>query len=233
MRLVERVGDLDGTAQRLVERQRAARRGARPASRPPGTPSPGSRVPSCAPMSNTGQMCGWLSAASVRASRSKRCFKSAFVGDVRGQHLDRDGAVQARVARAIDLAHAAAANRVHHLVRPQAKTGLEDTLDRLDVSAQPAERGRRDDDLDGRALDEVPRAFVRGQQNFDLAEQRIILSALARERKTVAAPAAARALPGTPASPATSGPGRRSCTAGPRPASCGCTTRHAPSAIRA
>ena len=31
---------------------------------------------SCRPTSNTGQMCGWLSVASVRASRSNRCLRS-------------------------------------------------------------------------------------------------------------------------------------------------------------
>ena len=41
------------------------------------------------------------------------------VGDVGGQHLDGNGAVEAGVRRPIDLAHAAGAEGADHLVRPE------------------------------------------------------------------------------------------------------------------
>ncbi len=43
------------------------------------------------------------------ASRSKRACASGDVAEVRGQHLDRDLAVELQVAGPVDLAHAAGA----------------------------------------------------------------------------------------------------------------------------
>ena len=42
-----------------------------------------------------------------------------------GQHLDRDVAIQLRIARAIDLAHAAGAQGGEDLIRAEAKAGVE------------------------------------------------------------------------------------------------------------
>ena len=61
-------------------------------------------------------MLGWLSEASSRASRSKRARRSGSRGESRRQRLDRDHAVEPRVAGAIDLAHAARAERRQDLV---------------------------------------------------------------------------------------------------------------------
>ena len=55
-------------------------------------------------------MFGWFSDASVLASRSKRASRSGSLRERVGQHLDRDVPTQLRVARAIDLAHAARAD---------------------------------------------------------------------------------------------------------------------------
>ena len=61
-------------------------------------------------------ICAWFNAATVRASRSNRCFSVWIVGDMLGQHLDRDGAIQARVAGSVDLAHAPRAEGGIYLV---------------------------------------------------------------------------------------------------------------------
>ena len=54
-------------------------------------------------------MFGWLRAAAARASRSNAAEAIGIVGERGGQDLDRDVAAEPRVARAIDLAHAAGA----------------------------------------------------------------------------------------------------------------------------
>ena len=56
-------------------------------------------------------MFGWLSDARTCASRWKRASRSGSLANDVGQDFDRDVAVQLRVARAIDLAHAAGADR--------------------------------------------------------------------------------------------------------------------------
>ena len=47
----------------------------------------------------------------ARASRSNRSRNCGSAAKCVGQDLDRDGAIEPRVARAIDLAHAAGAER--------------------------------------------------------------------------------------------------------------------------
>ena len=56
-------------------------------------------------------MFGWFSAASVCASRVKRASRSRVRREQFGQDLDRDAAIELGVARAIDLAHPAGAER--------------------------------------------------------------------------------------------------------------------------
>ena len=56
-------------------------------------------------------MCGWVSCEIARASRSKRSRNCGSPASCRGQDLDRDGAIEPRVARLVDLAHAARAER--------------------------------------------------------------------------------------------------------------------------
>ena len=46
-------------------------------------------------------------------------------GEVRRQDLDRDGAIETRVARLVDLAHPARAERRHDFVRTESRTGGE------------------------------------------------------------------------------------------------------------
>ena len=68
-------------------------------------------------------MFGWFSDASVLASR---CEPGEPIGIVRervGQDLDRDIAIELRVARAIHLAHAAFADRGGDLVGAEARAG--------------------------------------------------------------------------------------------------------------
>ena len=68
-------------------------------------------------------MCGWLSARDGRASRSKRARTSGSADRCGGQHLDRDVAAEARVPRAIDLAHAAGAERGDDFVGTESGSG--------------------------------------------------------------------------------------------------------------
>ena len=63
-------------------------------------------------------MFGWFSEASTRASRSKRATRSGSSREGRGQDLDGDVAAEPRVARAVHLAHAAGAQQLLQLERP-------------------------------------------------------------------------------------------------------------------
>ena len=77
-----------------------------------------------APSSWIATMCGCERAATARASRSNRPHPRVL-GEALGQHLDRDLAMQARVAGAIDLAHPARAQRSDDLVLSETGTGGE------------------------------------------------------------------------------------------------------------
>ena len=64
------------------------------------------------------------SAATALASRSKRAQRDRDrAANAVGQDLDRDVAVEARVARAVDLAHAAGAEGGEDLVGAEAGSG--------------------------------------------------------------------------------------------------------------
>ena len=84
------------------------------------------------PTSWIARMLGWLSAATTRASRSKRASACAFGGEPLGEHLDRDVALQPGVARAIHLAHPAGADRGDHFVRTEPGAGREGHWGRAD-----------------------------------------------------------------------------------------------------
>ena len=71
---------------------------------------------------------GWLSAANVFASRSKRARRSGIRGHRSRQHLDGDLTLEVRVGRAIDLSHSAHANLGNDLIRAEASTGVIDKL---------------------------------------------------------------------------------------------------------
>ena len=59
----------------------------------------------------------------ARASRSKRFAELRIGGERLGQDLDRDNAIETRVARFVDLAHAARAERRDDLVRAETGAG--------------------------------------------------------------------------------------------------------------
>ena len=61
-------------------------------------------------------MCGCESCADVCASRVKRVRIAGIVRELGRQHLDRDGAVEPEIARAIDDRHPAAADLALELV---------------------------------------------------------------------------------------------------------------------
>ena len=52
----------------------------------------------------------------------KALAKIRISGDVGGQDFDRDGAIEARVARLVDFAHAAAADRRDDFIRTETRT---------------------------------------------------------------------------------------------------------------
>ena len=117
MGLIQRLGDLDGVIERLIERQRPlAIRAARfSPSRYSMTRKSGHRAANVIDRADMRV----LRAATVRASRSKRSRYSGFPERLRGQHFDRDGAVETFVARAINLAHAARADGRENFVGSQ------------------------------------------------------------------------------------------------------------------
>ena len=61
-------------------------------------------VPASSPTSKSVQMFGWASREMVRASRSKRVAELRVGGQRLGEHLDRDGAIEARVSAFVHLA---------------------------------------------------------------------------------------------------------------------------------
>ena len=70
-------------------------------------------------------MFGWFRAARTCASRWNRANRSAIAASVGRQHLDRDLALQIRVRRSIDLAHAAGTQGRLDLVRTEAGAGAQ------------------------------------------------------------------------------------------------------------
>ena len=126
VRLVERVGDLDRDLQRLVERQRTVR-------------SCEARRERLAleilhhEIARALVFADVMDRADVRMiqRRNRACFAfepRAQVGigrQFRRQDLDRDGAIEARIAGLVDLAHAARAERRDDLEVAQANAGFE------------------------------------------------------------------------------------------------------------
>ena len=110
VRALERVGDLDPVAQHSFERQRAARE---PVGERLAFEVLHDQVVDAVLLADV------VERADVRMAERGDRLRLALeaeaelrvAGEVRRQHLDRDGAVEARVARAVDLAHAARAER--------------------------------------------------------------------------------------------------------------------------
>ena len=74
------------------------------------------RSPSASSIECSMTMPGWLSEATVCASRSKRLIFSGCERHLRRQDLERHAPVEARVERQVHLAHAARAERLEDLV---------------------------------------------------------------------------------------------------------------------
>ena len=70
-------------------------------------------------------MFGWFSEARICASRSNRASRSGSVANESRQDLDRDVAIEPRVARPIDLTHAAVADLGGDFVGAEARAGGE------------------------------------------------------------------------------------------------------------
>ena len=70
-------------------------------------------------MSNTAQMCGWLSAAMARASDSNRARRSGRVATSERSSLSATRRSEPGVARLVDLPHAAGADERLHFVRAE------------------------------------------------------------------------------------------------------------------
>ena len=116
-------------------------------------------------------MCGWLSVASVRASRAKRDLRSGSAVKWAGKDLDRDVATELAVARAIHLAHAPGAERGHDRV------GADLTIDHRRHT-----RPMRGDDA-GRPLEEPRRPRLELEQRFHFLAQPVVsLARLCQER---------------------------------------------------
>ena len=78
---------------------------------------------SAEPTSCSVQMCGCVSSAMARASRSSRSRPLRIAGSVARQNLDRHVAIEPRVARPVDLAHAAGAEQLEHFEEPSRLRG--------------------------------------------------------------------------------------------------------------
>ena len=68
-------------------------------------------------------MFGWFSEPAALRFLLEAAQPLGVARDARGQHLDRDLAPEPRVARAVDLAHGARAERALDLVRPELDAG--------------------------------------------------------------------------------------------------------------
>ena len=124
VRLFERLGDLLARSRAPRRRAPARASGARRGPRPGRAPSRGrgrSSRRAASPRRNRrgGRCSGWLSEASSFASRSKRARRSGSAAKAARQQLERDVAPELRVRRAIDLAHAAGAERCNDVVGAQ------------------------------------------------------------------------------------------------------------------
>ena len=71
------------------------------------------------------QMLGWSRAEAAWASCRNRCLAVVVGGEVRGQELDGDGALQAGVLGLVDDGHAACAELAGDLIRAELGAGGE------------------------------------------------------------------------------------------------------------
>ena len=122
---IERAADLDRHLQRVVRRQRAGPREAR-----------GQRLAfEELEHEEVGAGLGSdvVERADVRMIERRHGVRLAVEagaqlgvgGELRRQHLDRDRAIEPRIARAVDLAHPAGADRRDDLIRPESRAGCQ------------------------------------------------------------------------------------------------------------
>ena len=122
VRLVERVGDLHGDFQRLVQRERSLFESGR------------ERLPVEVRHDDEMGAAGFtdvVDAADVRMVERRDRPRFPFeplpqigiAGDVWLQHLDRDAAIEPRVARFVDLAHSASPEGGEDLIRTETGSG--------------------------------------------------------------------------------------------------------------
>ena len=115
----ERLGDLLRDRQRFVERNRAARDPLREVLALDEFHDERRDASGCSSSPWMCAMFGWLSDGERPALRAEAREPIGVAGQRRGQHLDRDVAIQLRVARAIDLAHPAGADERGDFVGPE------------------------------------------------------------------------------------------------------------------
>ena len=85
-------------------------------------------TPSCSPTSYSAQMCGWLSEEIVSRLALEPLSELRVESATFRKDFDGDGAVQARVARAIDLAHAACTDAGDDLISAESNAGRQGHL---------------------------------------------------------------------------------------------------------
>ena len=128
----ERVGDLDAVVERLIEWQLRTSQ-----SRRKRLPVQEFHDEEIRPV----LMADVVERADVRVRQRrdgaglalKPLAGGRVVGQVRREHLDRDGAVQARISRAVDLPHAAGAGGADDFVRAEPDTRAEGHEDLADT----------------------------------------------------------------------------------------------------
>ena len=142
MRRVERLGDLNRDGQRLVDRQRAAF-------------EPGRQRLAVDQLHDEKRhalvLADVVERADVRVRQARDRPRLALEplaelgvgGQCCRQDLDRDGAIEPRVARPIDLAHPAGAEQRHDLVRSQPRSGWEHVVSCPESASSTQARGRR------------------------------------------------------------------------------------------
>jgi hypothetical protein len=116
-------------------------------------------TPACCSIEKMVTMCGWLSAATARASRLKRASQSGSAATSWGRILIATSR-PSLVSRAIDLAHPARADQPLDTIRPQREARLES-------------RGR----CEPRLLAKLARLIVPRQHRRDMSLQRRVLTA--------------------------------------------------------
>ena len=113
------------------------------------------------------QMFGWLSAASIRASRSKRASRSGSLVKARRQRFDRDVARERRVVSPVHLAHAARTEQRLQMIWAKGSTGQSRRRRGGDHMVRHDEHGCGKEPIVGSRL---------VQQRFDVAPQLLVPS---------------------------------------------------------